>query len=134
MSKKIIDCVAFILIKENKMLVEKRKLTKRIDPGKVCIPSGGVEKGETPEQAVKREVKEEFSIDIKKASFIGSLVYPCPEVDFLIKYFVIKEWEGEIENLEADKIFWIEISEGKVDVWPDKVIVKAITMQDLNCD
>lgn len=108
------------------MLVEKRKLSKRVDPGKNCIPSGGVEQGETPEEAVFREIKEEFDVDANNPSVIGSLIYPCSEVDFLINYFLVKEWKGEIKKLEADEIYWTEIMEENLDIWPDKLIVQAV--------
>jgi len=54
MMKKIIDSVEFILLKNDKILVEKRKASKRIDPNKICIPGGGIEKGETPEEALSK--------------------------------------------------------------------------------
>ena len=37
------------------------------------IPGGGVEVGETLETTVKRELKEEFGVDINLLGFIGSL-------------------------------------------------------------
>ncbi|USN46050.1 MAG: NUDIX domain-containing protein [Candidatus Woesearchaeota archaeon] len=114
------------------MLVEKRKITKRVDPGKVCIPSGGIETGETPQEAVCREAKEEFGINDVKATYIGNLVYPCSEVDFLVNYFIITEWIGEIEVLEAEQLQWKEIKKENVDIWPDKLIIGAINSQNNN--
>ena len=35
-----LDCVAFILIKGDQVLAEKRKLTKQIDPGAIALPGG----------------------------------------------------------------------------------------------
>ena len=70
--KKIIDSVEFILLKNDKILVEKRKASKRIDLNKICILGGGIEKGETPEEALIRECKEEFWISIKDYFFVKS--------------------------------------------------------------
>jgi len=125
--KKIINSVEFILLKGNKILVEKRKLTKRIDPGLLCIPGGGIEKNETKEQALIRECKEEFGINITEYSFITQLPYEHVEVDFLLNYFVVTNWEGKIKNLEAEKLIWIDKDNPKeLDLEVDKKAIKAL--------
>lgn len=55
---------AIILNKEKKFLVIKRK--DGIHGGKWAFPGGIVEKNETNEQALKREVKEETGLEITK--------------------------------------------------------------------
>jgi 8-oxo-dGTP diphosphatase len=126
MIKKHIPCVAFLLCKNDTVLLEKRKLTKRIDPGKVCIPSGDIEKNETPESALKRESEEEFGITVLEYRYVGNIIYPCDDVTFLINYFLITSWNGNIQNREADRIYWKKIHESNVDVWPDKIIIRAV--------
>lgn len=42
-----------------------------------CMPGGGVEAGETPEQAAIREVKEETNLDIRLLDRIGELSLPA---------------------------------------------------------
>jgi len=56
MKKEIIESVGFILFKDSKFLVEKRKMDKRVDPGKVTIPSGGVIKGEAPKGLCRNDL------------------------------------------------------------------------------
>lgn len=50
---------------------------RKIKDGKVheyySIPGGGVEKNETLEETVKRELKEELSVDINLLGYLGSL-------------------------------------------------------------
>ncbi len=41
-----------------------------------CMPGGGVEAGETPEQAAIRELKEETNLDIRLIRKIGELALP----------------------------------------------------------
>lgn len=128
MVKKVIESVAFVLVKGSEFLVEKRKMDKRVDPGKIAIPSGGVLDGETPKQAVFREIKEELSITPKKISFLCVLPYPHKEVDFIINYFVITAWTGEIINNEAEKLLWVKIGNWtKLDLKPDQKAIKIYT-------
>jgi 8-oxo-dGTP diphosphatase len=107
MNKKIIPSVAFILLKDNKILVEKRKITKSSFPGKIAIPSGGIEKGETSEQALWRETKEEFDINVTDYSYIGKYFLEYKEVDFDTYYYVVTKWTGEIQNKEAEELVWL---------------------------
>ncbi|NQT07735.1 NUDIX domain-containing protein [Candidatus Bathyarchaeota archaeon] len=51
---KLVDTVALIVEKEGRLLVERRKLTKETDPGKVAIPGGHVEEGESLDVACMR--------------------------------------------------------------------------------
>ena len=48
----------FLLVKADRFLVEKRPLSKVIDPGKTVIPAGMIESGESPLVAAKREARE----------------------------------------------------------------------------
>jgi 8-oxo-dGTP pyrophosphatase MutT (NUDIX family) len=57
--------IAFLLIKGNTVLAEKRKLTKKVMPGAIALPSGHLEEGESPEDALQREVSEELGIALR---------------------------------------------------------------------
>ncbi len=61
--KQIIVASAFIH-KDGKVLVARRADTKAFLPGIFEIPGGKVEFGESPQQAVAREVKEELNLDV----------------------------------------------------------------------
>ena len=51
-----LECVAFMLFKDNHVLAEKRKLTKPLVPGAVALPGGHMEDDEHPEDALSREL------------------------------------------------------------------------------
>ena len=125
--KKVIGSVGFILLKDNQVLLEKRSPNKRVDPNKVCIPSGGIKKGETSEEALWRECEEEFGIKITEYFFIDRLLYKHEKVDFLISYFVVTAWEGKIKKLEAEKLIWTKRSNTKIlDIKVDKNALKKL--------
>lgn len=129
--KKVIESVAFILFKDNKILVEKRSMDKRSDPGKIAIPSGGVEKGETNKQAMIREVKEELNVIPTEFKLLETIFYPHIEVDFNVHYFLVTKWEGEIKTIEADELIWVNLDDESVDLNCDKQVLKN-WIQDFN--
>ena len=62
-----------IIITDNKVLVMFRR--KRKETGEIreyyVTPGGGVEENETLEETVIRELKEEFSVDVKIIGYLG---------------------------------------------------------------
>jgi len=61
--------------------------------------------GETPEQAIRREVAEETSIELSAVDLVGELTYPFPFRPSLSQrswVFVSRDWEGEAR--ESDEL------------------------------
>ena len=58
--------VSGLIIKNNKLL-----LVDMDDNGFLCLPGGYVELGETTEEAVRRELKEEIQKDVKIEKYLG---------------------------------------------------------------
>ncbi|MEF1227916.1 NUDIX domain-containing protein, partial [Vibrio fortis] len=46
------ECISFIMLDGNKILLEKRRKDKETDPGLITIPGGHIEDGETQVQAL----------------------------------------------------------------------------------
>ncbi len=110
-----VEGIAFIILKDGKVLVEKRKMDKKVDPGQIIIPGGHIEKGETPLEACKRELKEELGIECKRIDFVVRLQYIHPAEKQNINYYLCRDIIGEIETLEAEEVFWIDpVSEKSV--------------------
>jgi len=60
------DVVEAILVSnKNEILLQKKTIDYEFGPGEGCIFGGVIEEGETLEQALKREIKEELGIEIK---------------------------------------------------------------------
>lgn len=66
---------AAILIKDTKILIAKRKADDR-QANKWEFPGGTVEQNESPEACLKREMKEEFGIEVTIGEYIGESIYP----------------------------------------------------------
>lgn len=79
----MITVVAALIKKENKVLIAKRSTGDINVMGKWEFPGGKVELNETEEEALKREIKEEFELDVKVLKFLVNNVceYPTKTVD-----------------------------------------------------
>lgn len=66
---------AAILIKDTKILIAKRKADDH-QANKWEFPGGTVEQNESPEACLKREMKEEFGIEVTIGEYIGESIYP----------------------------------------------------------
>lgn len=120
-----VDTVAFILIKDNKVLVERRRLDKETDPGAVVIPGGHVEEGESHIDALKRELLEELGVTCNDFRFIARM--PCQtETEIQINHWYLCEvWKGEPVSTEAEEIFYID-SADELDLLNDKTVIASL--------
>ena len=71
----MINVTAAIMERNGKIFIAKRSSNSRL-PNKWEFPGGKVEVGETPEQCLRRELKEEFDIEVTIGDFVGSNIYP----------------------------------------------------------
>jgi 8-oxo-dGTP diphosphatase len=81
------DVTAAIIIENKKVLV-----AQRADHGKMALkwelPGGKIEPGETPQQCLKREIKEELDIEVEVLGLFGESMYCYDFGDIrLLAYF-----------------------------------------------
>lgn len=71
------------------------------------FPGGKVENGETPQQALVREIKEELETEIKVRDLIGTIEYDYPTFHLSMDCFWCEVIEGELKLLEAESSRWL---------------------------
>lgn len=71
------------------------------------IPGGKIEFGETPQQALAREIKEELDTMIKVGELIDTIEYDYPEFHLSMDCFWCEVIEGELVLLEAQEARWL---------------------------
>lgn len=71
------------------------------------FPGGKVEDGETPQQALVREIKEELETEIKVGDLIGTIEYDYPMFHLSMDCFWCEVIEGELKLLEAESSRWL---------------------------
>ncbi len=104
----LVECVAFMLVKDQKILAEKRKPTKHVVPGAVALPGGHLEHGESVEDALRRELDEELGLVAQDTHYVCTLLHRSQECR-KIHYFAMESWRGEMQNHEAEALLWIPL-------------------------
>ena len=104
---KTVVCIA--LISENDQILISKRPPKKHLSGFWEFPGGKVEAGETPENALIREIKEELNIDISR-NCIAPLTFS--EFDYnnfhlLLLLYVCRKWEGIPMPQEGQKLNWV---------------------------
>lgn len=92
-----------------------RVLITRRPPGKSMaglweFPGGKLEEGETPAQAVIREMHEELSVNITE-SCLAPLTFAChdyPNFHLLLALFVCRRWTGNPNASEGQDLKWVQ--------------------------
>jgi mutator protein MutT len=102
-----------ILEKGGKILVEKRKSTKKTAPGCITFPAGHVEAGETREDALMREMEEELGIIPENIELVYIGDFECEE-NQRIFFYACKSYRGDIQKKEAEDLYWMPLSDAHI--------------------
>lgn len=91
----MITVVAALIKKNNKYLIAKRSTGSSEVLGKWEFPGGKVEKDETEEHAIEREIKEEFEMDIKAVKYLTNNVCEYPSKTIDLRLYECKYLSGD---------------------------------------
>jgi 8-oxo-dGTP diphosphatase len=126
---KTVDIVIGVIFKNNKFLIEKRKQNEKIDPGLAVFPSGHVNPKETREEALKREMKEELNIKVKRMKFIKKDFWIASNRERQnLYYYLILDYEGEPICKTAKELIWTKnVDELDTDV--DRRVIEDLNVK-----
>ena len=98
-----------LLIKDQKVLLQKGAATKKIWPGKYNGLGGHIESGENVFDSAKRELKEEAGVACLDLSLRGMVTIEVKENQGILMFvFSGKSILGEIKNSEEGSLEWID--------------------------
>lgn len=133
MSDKIIDVVAAAIVKDGKIFCAQRPDGKSL-AGYWEFPGGKIESGENPEQALIREIKEEFASEIQVVSFINEATYDYEFGTVRMKTYLSKLLSGNLELLEHQQSVWLTPKQLSTLDWApvDIPAVKLLTTKEVD--
>lgn len=106
----MVEVVAALIWDKNKFLICQRPEGKARGLFWEFV-GGKVEKGETKEQALIRECREELEIVIAVGDVFTDVIYRYPDIDVHLTLFNAKITEGTPVMLEHNNIKWIGVEE-----------------------
>ncbi len=71
------------------------------------FPGGKIESGETPQQALAREIREELDTTIRIGDLIETVEYDYPDFHLSMDCFWCEAVEGNLVLLEAQEARWL---------------------------
>ncbi len=108
-SKPIVLVAAAALIDvDNRVLIAERPPGKSM-AGLWEFPGGKVAPGETPEQALLRELQEELSIEVCETCLAPFTFasHSYESFHLLMPLYLCRNWEGEIVPREGQRVKWV---------------------------
>lgn len=102
--RRTVSC--WIMNKKGEILLQKRTPNKRRNPNKWAKTGGQVDSGESVEEAIIREVKEELGIDISKKQIqaIGIYIKDDKNRRFAYNFIFIVDYKIEDYTLQEDEV------------------------------
>lgn len=92
------------------------------------FPGGKMETGETAEEALRREIREELATEISVGERITTVEYDYPKFHLTMHCYWCHVANGELKLLEHEAAMWLGLNELDEVMWlpADKIVVEKI--------
>lgn len=102
---KTINVVAAVIMKEGRVFATQRGYGEFKDGWE--FPGGKVEAGESPEEALRREIREELEVDVNVGDLIDTIEYDYPAFHLSMKCYACTIAGGSPHLLEHEAARWL---------------------------
>jgi len=102
-----IDVSAALIFRAGKLLITQRPAKAHLG-GLWEFPGGKREPGETFEQCLVREIREELGVEISVGEMFEEIRHDYPEKSVHLKFFICQLLAGEPQPLACAAVKWIE--------------------------
>ena len=106
----MIQVAAAVIIKAGKCLIARRSPGLNLS-GLWELPGGKLELGETPEECLRREIREELSIEISVGRFIAESRFGYPSGSIHLMAYQAAWRSGELQLTVHDQYVWVSEAE-----------------------
>lgn len=102
--------VAGVVVRDGRIMLCQRR------PGvhnglKWEFPGGKLEDGESPEEALRRELLEELSIDVRVGRAIDAVYYRYSDRDVLLLFYRCEIITGEPRAVDCNAVEWVKVED-----------------------
>ena len=105
-----VEVSAALIFHGGKLLITQRHAKSHLG-GLWEFPGGKREAGETFEQCLVREIREELGVEISVGKLFEEISHDYPEKSVRLKFFLCELISGEPQPLDCAAVKWIEKSE-----------------------
>ena len=102
---KTIHVAAAIIIKNHKLFATQRGYGDFKDSWE--FPGGKIEPGESPQEALKREIQEELATEIEVGNHIDTIEYDYPTFHLSMDCYLCSVISGKLDLLEHENAAWL---------------------------
>lgn len=102
---KTINVVAAVIMKEGRVFATQREYGEFKDGWE--FPGGKVEAGESPEEALRREIREELEVEVNVGDLIDTIEYDYPAFHLSMKCYACTIAGGSPHLLEHEAARWL---------------------------
>lgn len=106
---KTIEVVAAVIVRDGRIFATQRGYGDFKDMWE--FPGGKIESGESREEALKREIKEELDADISVDSFLQTVEYDYPKFHLILHCFLCSLKNDTLHLLEHKSARWLSANE-----------------------
>ena len=102
---KVVKVVAAIIAQEGKIFATQRGYGEFKDGWE--FPGGKIEEGETPQQALVREIQEELDTEVEVGDLLGTVEYDYPTFHLSMQCFLCRIKAGSLNLKEHEAARWL---------------------------
>jgi 8-oxo-dGTP diphosphatase len=106
----MIDVAAAVIIENGKVLIARRR-PGISQAGQWEFPGGKLKPGETPEQCLAREIREELGIAIAVGEFLGESIHAYPQKTIRLIAYRARLLGGNLKASDHDETAWVGVAE-----------------------
>ena len=105
-----IEVSAALIFRAGKLLITQRHAKSHLG-GLWEFPGGKREAGETFEQCLVREIREELGVEIAVGELFEDICHDYPEKSVHLKFFICRLLSGEPQPLDCAAVKWVTKAE-----------------------
>lgn len=107
----MITVVAGLIRKDDKYLIAKRIYGDEPSKGKWEFPGGKVEFGEDESRAIEREIREEFSMEVRAIRYLTNSIYEFPTRTIELRLYECEYVGGAFKLTDHSDYRWVRKDE-----------------------